>query len=506
MRVGIGGVFQETNTYVTEWTGAGSIDRFVVTAHAEMLDAYRGSLTEIGGAIAGAADLGVEAIPLTFAIATPGPTVSAVAYTDLSGRLLDDIAAAGPLDALVLVLHGAGVVEGIESLELDLLRRIRAAIGTTVPVVVTLDLHSTLPSAAADLADLLLPYHHYPHTDMADRGREAMERAVQLAGERLRPRTVIVHVPLIVTAGATAPGEPMAEILEACLRLEGRTGVIDASIQHGFPFSDVAEAGVHVGVSVDPEGPADAVALAIELAALVWERRAALVKQAVGADDAVAQALTLAGSAYPGRPVILSDSSDNPGGGAPGDATHVLRALLAAEVHSALIAALTDPTAVAQAHAAGPGQVIDVALGGRMGPLQGEPVTCRATVKAVTDGRWVATTAMGRGAAYDMGSTALLGIGGIDLIVCTEPTQVFDPAVLAIHGVTAGQYDIVALKSSTHFRAGFEDESAAIVTADAPGVTSLNLTTYPRHATARLPYPLDDRADWYPHDSVGVRP
>ena len=105
-----------------------------------------------------------------------------------------------------------------------------------------------------------------------------------------------------------------------------------------------------------------------------------------------------------------------------------------------------------------------------------------------------------------MGSTALLGIGGIDLIVCTEPTQVFDPAVLAIHGVTAGQYDIVALKSSTHFRAGFEDESAAIVTADAPGVTSLNLTTYPRHATARLPYPLDDRADWSPHDSVGVRP
>ena len=73
MRVGIGGVFQETNTYVTEWTGAGSIDRFVVTAHAEMLDAYRGSLTEIGGAIAGAADLGVEAIPLTFAMPRPAP-------------------------------------------------------------------------------------------------------------------------------------------------------------------------------------------------------------------------------------------------------------------------------------------------------------------------------------------------------------------------------------------------------------------------------------------------
>jgi microcystin degradation protein MlrC len=506
MRVGIGGVFQETNTYVTEWTGAGSVDRFVVTAQAELLDAYRGSLTEIGGAIAAAADLGVEVIPLTFAIATPGPTVAAPAYADLSGRLLADMAAAGPLDALVLVLHGAGVVEGIDSLELDLLRRVRAAVGPAVPVVVTLDLHSTLPSSAADLADLLLPYHHYPHTDMAERGREAMERAVQLAGERIRPRTVIVHVPLIVTAGATAPGEPMAEVLEACLQVEGRQGVIDASIQHGFPFSDVAEAGVHVGVSVDPEGPADAVALAMELAELVWERRAALVKQAVGADDAVAQALTLAGSTCPGRPVILSDSSDNPGGGAPGDATHVLRALLAAESRSALIAALTDPMAVAQAHDAGPGEVIDVVLGGRMGPLQGEPVTCRATVKAVTDGRWVATTAMGRGAAYDMGPTALLGIGGIDVIVCTEPTQVFDPAVLAIHGVAAAQYEIVALKSSTHFRAGFEGDAAGIVTADSPGVTSLDLTAFPRRATARLPYPLDERADWSPHVGAGARP
>ncbi|MBI1350266.1 MAG: MlrC domain protein [Actinomycetales bacterium] len=504
MRVGIGGVFQETNTYVTEWTGAGSVDRFVVTAHRDMIDAYQGSLTEIGGALAAASDLGVQAIPLTFAIATPGPTVSAGAYAELSGRLLGDIAASGPLDALVLVLHGAGVAQDIDSLELDLLRRVRATVGPAVPIVATLDLHSTLPSAAADLADLLLPYHHYPHTDMAERGREAMERAVNLAAERRTPITAIVHVPLIVTAGATAPGEPMAELLEACQRIEEAEGVIDASIQHGFPFSDVEEAGVHVGVSVDPAGPADAQALAAELAALVWERRDALVKNAVGAEEAVAEAIALARTAGTGRPVILSDSSDNPGGGAPGDGTHILRALMAANVSSALIAALTDGAAVAQAHAAGAGAMIDIDLGGRMGPLQGGPVACRAMVKAVTDGRWVATTPMGRGASYDMGPTALLGVDGIDLIVCTEPTQVFDPAVLAIHGVTATQYDIVVLKSSTHFRAGFEAVAGAIVTADAPGVTSLDLSAYPRQATARPPYPLDDHADWSPYDVAPV--
>jgi microcystin degradation protein MlrC len=105
-----------------------------------------------------------------------------------------------------------------------------------------------------------------------------------------------------------------------------------------------------------------------------------------------------------------------------------------------------------------------------------------------------------------MGPTALLGIGGIDVIVCTEPTQVFDPAVLAIHGVAAAQYEIVALKSSTHFRAGFEGDAAGIVTADSPGVTSLDLTAFPRRATARLPYPLDERADWSPHVGAGARP
>lgn len=496
MRVGIGGVFQETNTYVTGWTGPGSVDRFVVTVGEEMLDAYRGTLTEIGGAMEAAAALEVDVVPLVFAIATPGPTVSASAYAELSARLLGDVAAAAPLDALVLVLHGAGAVEGIDSLELDLLARVRATVGPTLPVIVTLDLHSTLPSAAADVADLLLPYHHYPHTDMAERGREAMERAVLLTRTGMRPQTVVMHVPLIVTAGATTPGEPMADLLEECRRIEASPGVIDASIQHGFPFCDVPEAGVHVSVSVDPHGPADARALTVELADLVWDRRASLVARAMGAAEAVAQALDLATTAADGHPVIVSDSSDNPGGGAPGDSTHVLRALLDAGAPSVLVAAITDPTTVASAHRAGQGAVVDVALGGRMGPLQGDPVHGRATVKGVTNGRWIATTAMGRGAAYDMGPTALISLGGVDVIVCSEPTQVFDPAVLGIHGVVAADYDVVVLKSSTHYRAGFADTAAGIVTADAPGVTSLDLTTYPRHAARNLPYPLDKDPAW----------
>ena len=503
MRVGIGGVFQETNTFATDWMGPAGLDRFVVHAHDALDDAYRGTLTEVGGAIEAADRLDVDLVPLTFAIATPGPTVAKVAYDALADRLLTDLHERGSFDAVVLVLHGAGVVEKCGSLELDLVRRVRATVGPTVPVVVTLDLHAMVPAAAVDMVDLLLPYHYYPHTDMADRGREAVEQAVALvAGGRPPRTTAVVHVPLLVTAGATGAGEPMREVLGACWEREGLPGVVDVSVQHGFPFSDVPDAGVHVTVTAVP--PADAARLAVEVAQLVWDRRERLVGAARPVDEAVEDALRLAQSAPPGRPVVVSDSADNPGGGAPGDSTHVLRALLAAGAPSALVAALTDPEAVAAAARAGVGGTIDVALGGRMGPLQGAPVERPAVVRALSDGRWVATTAMGSGAEYDMGPAALLAFDGVEVVVCSEPTQVFDPAVLAALGVGAADYAIVVLKSSTHFRAGFGDVAHAIVTADAPGVTSMDLAAFPRSASAEPPFPLADHDGWVPRAHIGA--
>lgn len=503
MRIGVGGVFQETNTFATDWLGPAGVDRFVVSSPGTLERAYRGTLTEIGGALAAADELGATVVPLTFAIAAPGPTVARDAYETMASALTDDLRAGSSLDAVVLVLHGAGAVEEIGCLEGDLLARVRGVLGPDVPVVATLDLHAMVPADAFAHVDVLLPYHHYPHTDMAERGREAVAVASRLAERGRSTRTAVAHVPLLVTAGCTDVGEPMREVLDACLALEERAGVVDVSVQHGFPFCDVPDAGVHVTATVDADSDVDPLSLAEHVAGLVWARRDRLVGVAVSADEAVRQAQVLAAQAPSGSPVVIGDSADNPGGGAPGDATHLLCALLAAGEASALVAAIADPVTVRAATAAGVGAVVDVELGGHGGPLQGEPVRGQAQVRALTDGRWVATTAMGAGASYDMGPTALLRIDGIDVVVCSEATQVFDPAIVTIHGVRPSDYAVVVVKSSTHFRAGFSAGACAVIVADAPGVTSLDVAAFPRTAVPVPLYPIAAHDGWAPTATIG---
>lgn len=505
MRIGVGGIYQETNTFATSWMGYARVDDFRVDGGPGLIDAYAGTATEIGGMISAAQDAGIEVVPLSFAIAVPGPTIARDCYDALARLLIDAIDRAGPMDALALALHGAGTVDAIGSLEEDLLALVRAKVGPRVPVIATLDLHAMVPGRAYRDVDLLLPYHEYPHTDMVDRGREALEQALALAKDPGATRTAVVHVPLLVTAGATAPGEPMHEILDACADVERAAGCIDASIQHGFPFSDVPDAGVHVTVTVREGAEIDPSEAATDIARRVWAQRDRLVGRACSPGEAIARARELARTAPKGRPVVISDGADNPGGAAPGDSTHLLRACLDAGLAGVIIAALTDPAAVAAAHAAGVGATIDIELGGHDGPLQGAPVSGPAVVRAIADGRWEATTLMGAGATYDMGPSALLSLRGVDIIACTRRTQVFDPAVLAIHAVAPTDYSVVIVKSSTHFRAGFEGIAHAIISADAPGVTSLDLSAFSRQASDPLPYPLHPHARWEPSATVWAR-
>src|SRR5690606_40433196 len=97
-----------------------------------------------------------------------------------------------------------------------------------------------------------------------------------------------------------------------------------------------------------------------EAASVIWERREEFPHELRTAEEAIEAAL-----ATEGRPVILNEASDNPGGGGPGDGTHLLRAMLAAKLDSATFGHIWDPEVAEQAHEAGPGATIQVRLGGK---------------------------------------------------------------------------------------------------------------------------------------------
>ncbi len=144
-----------------------------------------------------------------------------------------------------------------------------------------------------------------------------------------------------------------------------------------------------------------------------------------------------------------------------------------------------------QAHKRATGATISVRLGGKTDDLHGAPIEAEAYIKCLTDGRFRLTTPMGRGLLVDLGPMARLQIGGVDVLVGSFRQQVLDDEIFLLHGIDVRRYRIVAVKSSAHFRAGYTHLATAIIAADAPGATTLDLSGFPYHRIRRTMWPLD---------------
>jgi microcystin degradation protein MlrC len=139
---------------------------------------------------------------------------------------------------------------------------------------------------------------------------------------------------------------------------------------------------------------------------------------------------------------------------------------------------------------------VRVSLGGKYDKLHGDPLDIEVYVKCLADGRFVMQSPMSKGLKVDYGRMARLQAGGVDILVSTVRTQTLSPDPFLLHGIDVTQYKIVGLKSIQHFRAGFQPIAKAIITADTPGLTTRNVTYYPRSNTPRPIWPLDKDASY----------
>jgi len=491
MRIAIGQLSHETNTFCDGLTEVSEFRARDWSHGDEIVAVNRTVHSYIKGMLDVGERLGVEVVPTFTTRATPSGTISRGAYETLRSELLAGIQSAGAVDAICLALHGAGVAEDADDLEGDVLRRVRALVGPRLPIVVTLDLHANVTPAMAGGATALLSVNYYPHVDQYDRGAEAMALAHRIASGQACPRMHVSRLPMLVPTTATSLS-PVKEINERCWEWEARPGIIDCTFVHGFPYTDIPEVAASVVAIADGDA-ALARRAAEDVASFAWDRRDALLPRFPGPADAVRQAVAL-----DGRPIVINETSDNPGGGAPGDGTYLLRAMLDAGTTDACFGFVVDPETAAQAHAAGVGATLRVRLGGKTDRRHGTPIEADAYVVSLTDGRFVRHSLMSRGAQVDLGRMARLRIGTVDVLVSSVRDQTVDAEVFLLHGIDVARYKIVALKSSQHFRDGFEAIAAHIVTADSPGLTTRDLMSFPYRRVARPVWPLDADAAYRP--------
>lgn len=489
--VAIGGIMHETNTYCRP-TPLGA---FHVTTGDEVLKNPAGYGPYAQGMIDAARDLGIDLLPTLTAVTPPSGTIEWAAYESLLEGVLAPLRKTH-VDGIALTLHGAGVVEGIDDLEGHLCRAVREIVGPGVPITVSLDLHGNLATNLADVVDGMFGVHHYPHIDMYERGYEAMALIPRILSGEVRPVVHIEPIPMLLAPFSTFL-PPMSEVVERCLAAEQRDGIIDCALFHGFPYADLPFTGCSVAVTADGDRGL-ARSCAEEMAGWIWDRRNELKQETHSPADAIALALEI-----DGRPVVINETYDNPGGGAPGDSTHLLRAMLDAGISNACLGFVFDPEVVAAACRAGVGRTIDITLGGKHDDLHGKPVPMTAYVKGITDGKFAMPA--WRWLEEDLGVMTRLQCQGIDILVSSiGGSQTLDPEVFLLNGIDISRYKIVGVKSNQHFRAGFGSVAAAIVTADGPGLTTLDISTFPRVRTPRPIWPLDTEAHYQRSENVGV--
>jgi microcystin degradation protein MlrC len=485
MRIAIGEVAHETNSFRAGLTGVEQFQAVQWEHGAGILEKHRGVRSYLGGMIAAGEDLDIEIVPTFAAVAEPSATIARLAYDTMRDELLAGLRAAGTIDAICLSLHGAGSAEGIDDIEGALLAEVREAVGRDVPLVVTLDLHGNMTSAMVEHADLLLNCHEYPHVDCYERGMEAITLAARLARGEIQPRMHLEILPMMISPATTMVG-PGLKVTQACISWEDRPGIIDCAFVHGFPQTDVPIIATSVLATAD--GDAELARTAAQtVARQIWEMREAFRDDLPGAAEALQMALAAGAT-----PVVLAEVSDNSGGGAPADGTHLLRELLRENVPSTCFGFMTDAEVARQAHEAGVGATIAIRLGGKSDDLHGDPLETTAYVKCLTDGRFRYTTPMGAGAVERLGLMARLVIGNVDVLVASVRSQTLDAEVFLLHGIDVTRYRIVALKSTQHFRAGFAHLAGTIIRCDPPGITTSNLAQLPYRRVRRPIWPLDD--------------
>ncbi|MDY0885032.1 M81 family metallopeptidase [Dongia soli] len=454
-------------------------------------DFYRGTATEIGAAVAFAEsqpDWQVEFLLCT--AAPPGGPVTPDAFATIRAAILDGLRQQ-TWDAVYLSLHGATVLVDNPTPELDLLRDVRAVIGD-VPLGASFDLHAHLsPEIVAELS-VAAGYKTYPHIDMAETAMLVLHAVTATAEKRIAPEMAIAKLPAILPSfNMRTTDGPMAELQQLAQDWRRKPKMIDVSLFGGFAYGDSPFAGPSVIATTD--GDPDLAQRAVtELSAAMATRRDDFYVSIAGPAEGLRQALGLIGD----KPAAVIDPSDNPLSGGIGDTPGLFRALLELRPNvPAVFGFFWDPPLVARCHAAGIGQRLSAALGGRITQAFGAPVEVEATVLALTDGQFRNLGPMETNLPVNLGRTALLDVQGIKVIVTESCQTPNDPGYFELHGIDLGKTGLLCVKAKNHFRAAFKPLTRAIIEIDAPGPASPNIRHYSfRHAPRHL-YPLTEADD-----------
>jgi microcystin degradation protein MlrC len=479
MRVGIAGLLHESNTFLPRPTVYEDFASTSLSKGGELIERWQGAQHELGGFLEGAREFGFTPSPALASFAVPSGALTPEAFERLAAELLDAINAAGPIDGMLLALHGATVARNFPDADGEILRRVRDRLGPRTPIVTTLDLHANISAAMAAHSTAIVAYRSNPHLDQRERGLEAAALLDRILRGGARPVQALETPPMLIRISSQYTDEPPAKGLYDDVRETlDWPGVLSASVAMGFYYADVEEMGASFLAVADGD-PQLARRAAQWMARRAWERRHEFARRLPKAAEAVRS-----GAKSARTPVVLMDVGDNVGGGSPGDSRVLFDEILRHGVDNALVI-LYDPAAVQSCVQAGVRGTV------RIGDLPGD-------VRILSDGRFVETQVRHGGWTYnDQGVTAVVETAQRHTIVLTSrrmaPMSLEQILSLGIH---PERKRILIVKGVVAPRAAYAPIAGEILLVDTPGVTADDPGEFAYRRRRRPLYPLEPDAEY----------
>lgn len=489
-RVGIVGILQESNTFIS---GRTTLDHFradLFLTGDEIRERMIDAPHEVGGFFEGLAANGIDAVSVFLARALPYGVIEGGAFDALVNRLLKELEKAGRLDGILAAPHGATVAENHPDADGYWLGELRRAAGPGLPIIATIDPHANLSSAMVAATDAIVAYATNPHLDQRETGIAAANLIARMLRGEIRPTQAAAFPPMAINIQSQdTSSPPLSDFYERASALTG-DNTLSHSVVLGFPYADVLEMGSAV-IVVTNDDPALAESLANRIGDEIWACRRDFEPEFTGVAEAVAEAL-----ASDESPVVLLDMGDNVGGGSPGDGTTLLAELHARRSANSFVC-ICDPGSVAAATKAGPGAELSLTVGAKNDGLHGDPFVATFRIRSFHDGKFTEREARHGGFTdSDQGPTAVVESveAGITIMLTTRRMPPFSLAQLTTFGIDPGKYRIIVAKGVIAPLAAYRPVAGRFIHVDTPGVTRADMTRLAYHHRRKPLFPFEDEA------------
>jgi microcystin degradation protein MlrC len=412
--------------------------------------------------------------------ASPAGITNRKDYETMRDEILAQLRTALPLDGVLLGLHGAMVAFGYDDVEGDIIERVRAIVGPECVIGVEFDPHCHLTLKRVRLADIIVLYKEFPHTDVLERAEDLLDLVLATLQGQIRPVMSLYDCRQIQSYPTTLP--LMRAFVDRIKGMEGKDSILSVSIAHCFPYADVPELSGRVLVVADGN-KAKADALAAKLGEEMVSMRGKTMPEFLDTPNGVE-----AGLAFNAAPVVIAEPSDNAGGGAPSDNTSILRELIARKTDNVALGPIWDPVAVRLCFDAGLDAAFPLRFGGKTGPASGQPVDAMVKVIGLAEDCWQSFGPT----KVPLGDCAAIRIDGVEVVLITKRTQALGLELFTNLGIDPTQKKLVVVKSTNHFMAAFGPIAKKVIYIDSDAPLSRDYRKIAYTRVQRPIWPLDE--------------